>query len=54
MHNYTYGLGESRGIGFCVKDYENSLGGELMAKGSIGHTGFTGTSMWIDFELGIL
>lgn len=52
-HNYTYGLEESRGIGFCVKDYENSSGGELMSKGAIGHTGFTGTSMWIDFELGV-
>lgn len=52
-HNYTCGLDESRGIGFCVKDYENSSGGELISKGSIGHTGFTGTSMWIDFELGI-
>lgn len=51
IHNYTFNLGESRGLGFCIKDYENSSGGELISKGAFGHTGFTGTSLWIDKEL---
>lgn len=52
-HNYTKNLGESRGLGFCIKDYENSSSGELMSEGSFGHTGFTGTSLWIDKKKGI-
>ncbi|PRR79542.1 Esterase EstB [Clostridium liquoris] len=53
-HNYTKSLGESRGLGFCVKCYgENSSGGELITSGAFGHTGFTGTSIWIDKTLGI-
>lgn len=53
LHNYTVGIGESRGIGFCIKSYENSSAGELMSEGSFGHTGFTGTCFWIDRKLGI-
>ena len=52
-HNYTKGMEEGRGLGFCVKDYENSSAGELMSEGSIGHTGVTGTSLWIDRKLGL-
>jgi CubicO group peptidase (beta-lactamase class C family) len=53
-HNYTEGLGESRGLGFCIKKHgENCSGGELISEGSFGHTGFTGTSIWIDPEIGI-
>lgn len=53
-HNYTAELRESRGLGFCVKkNGENSSGGELISEGSFGHTGFTGTSIWIDKKLGI-
>lgn len=53
LHNYTAGMGESRGIGFCIKNYENSSAGELMSEGSFGHTGFTGSCLWIDRKLGI-
>lgn len=54
IHNYTKDLGESRGLGFCIKSHgENSSGGELISEGSFGHTGFTGTSIWIDRALGI-
>jgi len=35
-HNYTEGLNESRGLGWIV------------APNGYGHTGFTGTSLWID------
>jgi CubicO group peptidase (beta-lactamase class C family) len=52
--NYTGDFGESRGLGFCIKkDGEISSGGELISEGSFGHTGFTGTSIWIDPKLGI-
>ena len=53
-HNYTESLGDSRGLGFCIKKYgENCSGGELISEGSFGHTGFTGTSIWIDPKVGI-
>lgn len=53
-YNYTKSLGDSRGLGFCIKCYgENSSGGELISQGAFGHTGFTGTSIWIDKALGI-
>lgn len=53
-HNYTADLGESRGLGFCIKkNGENSSAGELISEGSYGHTGFTGTSIWIDNKLSI-
>jgi CubicO group peptidase (beta-lactamase class C family) len=32
--------------------YPGWSGGELMSARSIGHTGFTGTGMWIDLERG--
>jgi CubicO group peptidase (beta-lactamase class C family) len=53
-HNYTAHLGDSRGLGFCVKkNGENCSGGELISEGSFGHTGYTGTSLWIDPKIGI-
>lgn len=58
--NYTYHLGEDRGIGWCIKtgrlpgtDSYASATGELVSPGSYGHTGFTGTSIWIDQTLGV-
>ncbi len=37
-----------RGLGFDIDSPYSSLRGELFPKGSFGHTGWTGTSMWID------
>lgn len=34
------------------KPYEGWSGGELCSPGTIGHTGFTGTGLWIDFDKG--
>jgi serine-type D-Ala-D-Ala carboxypeptidase len=53
IHNYTRGLQENRGLGFCVRGLENSSGGELFSEEAFGHTGFTGTSIWIDRVRGI-
>ena len=37
-----------RGLGFDIDSTYSSLRGELFPKGSFGHTGWTGTSIWID------
>ncbi|MBB3459153.1 CubicO group peptidase (beta-lactamase class C family) [Rhizobium sp. BK313] len=34
------------------RPYDGWSGGELCSPGTIGHTGFTGTGLWIDFENG--
>jgi beta-N-acetylhexosaminidase len=41
--------GSSRALGWDTPDGTNSAGG-LLSKSAFGHTGFTGTSMWIDPE----
>lgn len=49
--DYTAHLGESRTLGWMMKGVGPCSGGDLIAHGSLGHTGFTGTSIWLDFEL---
>ena len=39
---------ERRGLGWMLRSEENSSAGDLMSMESFGHTGFTGTSLWID------
>lgn len=39
---------ESRGFGFVIKDSNPSPAGEVFPTGSYGHTGFSGTSIWVD------
>ncbi|MDR1636108.1 MAG: beta-lactamase family protein [Treponema sp.] len=52
IRNYTEGKGENRGLGWMVKG-PGSAAGDLMSSRSFGHTGFTGTSLWIDPENGL-
>lgn len=40
----------SRGLGWMLKAQEDSSAGDLYSMSSYGHTGFTGTSLWIDPE----
>lgn len=40
--------GQARGLGWDVDSSYSSNRGELLPAGSFGHTGFTGTSIWID------
>jgi CubicO group peptidase (beta-lactamase class C family) len=40
--------GERRGLGWMLKSRENSSAGDAFSADSFGHTGFTGTSLWID------
>jgi CubicO group peptidase (beta-lactamase class C family) len=42
----------SRALGWDTPS-ENSSAGHLMSKRAFGHTGFTGTSMWMDPETGV-
>lgn len=47
--NWTPGRGENRGLGWQLPAPESSFG-DLMSPASFGHTGFTGTGLWIDPE----
>lgn len=49
--DYTASLGESRTLGWMMKGIGACSGGDLISVGSLGHTGFTGTSIWIDYQL---
>ncbi len=40
--------GERRGLGWLLKAQEDSPAGQRFSARSYGHTGFTGTSLWID------
>jgi len=46
--NFTKGMNEDRSVAFQRASTEGSTAGNLMAPESFGHTGFTGTSLWID------
>jgi CubicO group peptidase (beta-lactamase class C family) len=46
--NHTVNLNLARGLGWMCKDKHNSPAGDLFSDISYGHTGFTGTSVWID------
>ncbi|MDR1705665.1 MAG: beta-lactamase family protein [Clostridiales bacterium] len=52
MRNHTPGLEEGRGLGFVVKAGLPSSAGNVFPDGSYGHTGYTGTSVWVDCETG--
>ena len=42
--------GCSRALGFDTPSEDGSSSGRFFSAGSLGHTGFTGTSLWIDVE----
>ncbi|MGB1287100.1 MAG: serine hydrolase domain-containing protein, partial [Aggregatilineales bacterium] len=42
--------GTRRGLGFALKTKTDSFSGDHSSMKSYGHTGFTGTSLWIDLE----
>ncbi len=46
----TGGLSEERSVGFQLASTRGSSAGGALSPRSIGHTGFTGTSLWIDAE----
>ena len=46
--NYTTGLGQMRGLGYLMIDENDPLSGGLFGKGSFGHCGYTGTSLFFN------
>jgi CubicO group peptidase (beta-lactamase class C family) len=50
--NWTAHLPLARGLGWQARDAVGSPAGDLFSAHSYGHTGFTGTSVWIDPERG--
>ena len=49
IHNFTPGMGQNRGLGWMIAG-PGSSAGDLLSCRSFGHTGFTGTSIWVDPE----
>jgi CubicO group peptidase (beta-lactamase class C family) len=48
----TPGMSEQRAVGFQLASTPGSSAGSGLSPASFGHTGFTGTSLWIDPEAG--
>ncbi len=46
----TPGLGAGRSLGFQLNTPPAASAGRALAPGAIGHTGFTGTSLWLEAE----
>ncbi len=51
--NHTVGMSEARGLGFIYVDERYKETGTLFPKGSIGHCGHTGTSVFFNKESGL-
>lgn len=51
--DYTPDFDESRGLGFQLYGGKPFPGGSNMSIGSYGHTGFTGTSLYVDKDTGV-
>ncbi|MDQ3714272.1 MAG: serine hydrolase [Acidobacteriota bacterium] len=46
--NFTKGFNEARSVAFQLAETKDSTASLALSKGSFGHLGFTGTSLWID------
>ena len=44
----------TRALGWDTPSPKDSTGGELLSSASVGHTGFTGTSIWLDLSRKVL
>lgn len=51
-HDLTPGMAQARSIGFQVASTPNCSAGPALSPEAFGHTGFTGTSLWIDGDAG--
>lgn len=51
--NYTENMQESRTLGFIYVDEKYAQTGKLFSKGSIGHCGHTGQSLFVDLKKGL-
>jgi CubicO group peptidase (beta-lactamase class C family) len=50
----TAGAESTRALGFDTPEAEGSSSGRFFSSRSVGHTGFTGTSLWIDLETDVI
>lgn len=50
MRNYTIGLEENRALGWQLQNPRADHPSSVMSETCYGHTGFTGTSVWVDPE----
>ena len=50
IYNATPGKNEDRGLGFQLTPSFSYMTGALFSEGSYGHTGFTGTALYVDRE----
>ena len=48
FRNHTEGMAQARGLGFYLPWYDDGYTGDLFPKETVGHTGFTGTSVTLD------
>ena len=53
ISNHSEGKADSRGLGFQLKGNSDFPMGSLLPVGSYGHTGFTGTSLYVDRKTGL-
>lgn len=54
VQSHTEGVPEAhRGLGWVLQGDRWDASGERMSARAYGHTGFTGTSLWVDPELGV-
>jgi CubicO group peptidase (beta-lactamase class C family) len=53
IRNHTPGLGQARGLGWQLASSPGCSAGPALAPSAFGHTGFTGTSLWIDPSRGL-
>lgn len=53
VKGYTHNLNDLRGLGWALKGDFDCSGGDLLSPKAFGHTGFTGTSLWVDPEYDI-
>ncbi len=51
--DFTGSAEEPRTLGWLLPSPARCSGGKLVSRHSIGHTGFTGTSIWVDFTRGL-
>ena len=51
--DWTYNLNSHRGLGWDLIGNPHSSGGVFFSEAAFGHTGFTGTSIWVDPKLKI-
>jgi len=53
MRNHTEDMSQARGLSFYLPWYDDGFAGDLFPRETIGHTGFTGTSLALDPTTGL-